>query len=168
MSSALPYWIQVLQALLTPAIALLAVVIGVLQWRISQQRVMLDLFEKRWAKYTVFRDAVVLARISEGVGITDDTRYQFRIALEGVEFIFGDEIIEPLNEINEALAELSSVVHVLQEFRKERAPNESYIEALMKKQRDQITIVENSYRRFHTYLKPYMRMDHKSTWRPWG
>jgi len=46
----------VLQALSTPAIALLALVIGYFQWRTSQQRAVFELFEKRMAVY----DAVVL------------------------------------------------------------------------------------------------------------
>jgi hypothetical protein len=56
MTNSLPYWIQVLQALLTPAIAFLAVVIGVFQWRTTQQKVALDLFNRWLAKYTALRD----------------------------------------------------------------------------------------------------------------
>ena len=49
MASQLPMWVQYLQALSTPAIALLALVIGVAQWRTSHQRAVLDLFERRMA-----------------------------------------------------------------------------------------------------------------------
>ena len=40
-------WVQYLQALSTPAIALLAVVIGVIQWRTAHQRAVFDLFDRR-------------------------------------------------------------------------------------------------------------------------
>jgi hypothetical protein len=47
MTNQLPLWVLYLQALSTPAIALLASVIGFFQWRTAHQRAVLDLFEKR-------------------------------------------------------------------------------------------------------------------------
>lgn len=58
MSTQLPYSLQVLQALSTPMIALLAAVIGVMQWRTAHQRAVLDLFQKRWEAYTEIRNAM--------------------------------------------------------------------------------------------------------------
>src|SRR5689334_15517507 len=54
----LPYWLQVIQALATPAIALLAAVIGIAQWRTARHRVILDLFDKRWTVLTDLREVV--------------------------------------------------------------------------------------------------------------
>jgi hypothetical protein len=39
----MPYWIQVLQALATPTIAVLAAVIGLMQWRTAHQRAVLGM-----------------------------------------------------------------------------------------------------------------------------
>lgn len=49
--SSVPLWIQVLQALLTPAIAVAVGTIAFLQWRTAHHKVVLDLFEKRIAIY---------------------------------------------------------------------------------------------------------------------
>jgi endonuclease YncB( thermonuclease family) len=43
----LPHWVRLLTALLTPAIALLAVVIGWAQWRTTKRREVMELFERR-------------------------------------------------------------------------------------------------------------------------
>jgi hypothetical protein len=86
------YWIQVLQALLTPAIAFLAVVTAVFQLRTAQQRVVLDLFDRRLAKYTAVRD--VVAKVVASGAATQETSFQFLQALDGVEFLFGDAIVD--------------------------------------------------------------------------
>jgi len=52
----LPYWVPVFQALLTPAIAFLAVVIAFFQWRTAHQRVVIDQFARRMKFYTDCRD----------------------------------------------------------------------------------------------------------------
>ena len=48
-SGQLPMWVQIFQAMLTPVVAALALLIGFLQWRTSHQRAALDLFERRMA-----------------------------------------------------------------------------------------------------------------------
>jgi hypothetical protein len=54
-----PRWVEVLSALLAPAIALLAAVIAWAQWRTARDRVKLDLFDRRMAAYERLRGAVV-------------------------------------------------------------------------------------------------------------
>ena len=72
MSDQLPYWVHLLQALSTPAIALLALVIGGVQWRTSHQRAVLDLFEKRWQSYPEFRGVIVeVVREPSGIEATE-------------------------------------------------------------------------------------------------
>ena len=46
-------WIDILQALLTPTIALIAVGIGLAQWWTARNRLKLDLFDTRWSVYGV-------------------------------------------------------------------------------------------------------------------
>ncbi|MER8838471.1 hypothetical protein NKH86_06875 [Mesorhizobium sp. M0913] len=54
----LPLWAQILQALLTPVIALAVGFIAYRQWRTAHSRLVLDLFEKRLAVYEQTRKAV--------------------------------------------------------------------------------------------------------------
>jgi len=64
-----PTWIQYLQALSTPAIALLAVTIGVLQWRTAHQRAVLDLFDRRMENYDAL-NAAIFEILREGKATT--------------------------------------------------------------------------------------------------
>jgi hypothetical protein len=54
----MPNWIQYLQALATPAVALLAIVIALLQWRTAHQRAVLDLFDRRMQAFDSLNAAV--------------------------------------------------------------------------------------------------------------
>src|SRR4051794_17999162 len=58
MQPLLPLWVLYSQALATPAIAILAVVLGLVQWRTAHQRAVLDLFERRIAALSILREAV--------------------------------------------------------------------------------------------------------------
>lgn len=51
-------WIDVLTALLTPLVAIIAVGIAFAQWRTARHRLKLDLFEKRSAVYAAAHDFV--------------------------------------------------------------------------------------------------------------
>lgn len=161
MNCAIPYWIQILQALLTPAIAAIAGLIGIFQWRTAQQKVVLDLFDRRLAKYTALRD--VVAKVMTSGAATDEDSFQFLQALDGVEFLFGDDIEQPLKEINKAIGLLT----VLAPERREFGPGPE-LQALVKKEREALSVVTSFYSSFHERLKPYLRMHQKSVWWPWS
>jgi hypothetical protein len=160
-NAAIPYWIQVLQALLTPAIAAIAVLIGIFQWRTAQQKVVLDLFDRRLAKYTALRE--VVARVMGSGAATNENSFQFLQALDGVEFLFGDDIVQPLQKISEAIGLLT----VTGPERKD-LPAGPELQALVKREREALKTVESFYSTFHEHLKPYLRMHQKSVWRPWS
>jgi hypothetical protein len=134
------YWIQVLQALLTPAIAFLAVVTAVFQLRTAQQRVVLDLFDRRLAKYTAVRD--VVAKVVASGAATQETSFQFLQALDGVEFLFGDAIVDALNEINKAIGLLTVLGPERKEVQKGQGPG-SELQALVRKEREALNLVES-------------------------
>jgi hypothetical protein len=160
MNCSIPYWIQILQALLTPAIATMAVLIGVFQWRTAQQKVVLDLFDRRLAKYTALRE--VIAKVMTSGSATDENSFQFVRALDGVEFLFGDDIEQPLKEMNKAIGLLT----VLRPERKELGPGPE-LQAIVRKEREALDMVSSFYSTFHTRLKPYLRMHQKSAGWPW-
>jgi hypothetical protein len=51
-----PYWTQVLSALLTPTIAVIVAIIAYRQWKTAQNRLKLDLFDRRFAVYDAARN----------------------------------------------------------------------------------------------------------------
>src|SRR6266516_5413509 len=101
MTTGLPYWIEVLQALSTPAIALLALVIGYFQWRTSHQRAVVELFEKRMAVYDAIR--AVMAEVLREGAIPDKAPGEFIRVVDKVEFLFGPEVKKYLDNLYQLL-----------------------------------------------------------------
>src|SRR5467141_1107701 len=104
MTNQIPMWVQYLQALSTPAIALLAVVIGVLQWRTSHQRAVLDLFDRRMENYDALNDAVV--EIMREGNATLKALVPFSQAAARARFLFGKEVTAYLEETEKRIISL--------------------------------------------------------------
>src|SRR4051794_6031327 len=100
----LPLWIQALQALATPVIAVLAIVIGVMQWRTAHQRAVLDLFDKRWTVLNELRDAI-FTMMQEGRA-SRESRRLYGIARDRAAFLFGPEVTVYLKSIHDATGRL--------------------------------------------------------------
>lgn len=95
--SAVPVWIQVLQALLTPAIAVGVATIAFLQWRTAHQKVVLDLFDRRLNVYSKARRA--LSAISGSGRVTDESDRLLLEAENEAAFLFGKDIKEYFREL---------------------------------------------------------------------
>jgi hypothetical protein len=139
---------------------LLAVVIGVFQRRTGQQKVVLDLFDRRLAKYNAIR-GVVGKVISSGAA-TNETIVEFLKASDGVEFLFGDEVAKHLNEIYTAIADLT----VYGPECKELGPGPE-LTKMVGLERASLEMVTSFYTKFPKALKPYMGMQHKAPSWPW-
>jgi hypothetical protein len=110
----LPEWVQYLQALSTPAIAVLALVIGVAQWRTAHQRAVLDLFERRMAIF----DAIsgVIGGVVTSGRTTAEVASAFTRARQRVDLLFGSEVPTYLEHVDQVLMQ-----HLLAGLRAERA-----------------------------------------------
>ncbi|KQT96954.1 hypothetical protein [Rhizobium sp. Leaf453] len=84
-----PAWIQILQALMTPLLAIVAGYIGYRQWHTAHQKIMLDLFDRRLNVYSNVRSALTMIT-SEGV--TDQSLELLFEAEDKATFLFGEEI----------------------------------------------------------------------------
>ena len=51
-----PHWTTLLSALLTPAVAVFGIFIAYRQWRLAQEKLKLDLFDKRFEVYEAARE----------------------------------------------------------------------------------------------------------------
>jgi hypothetical protein len=97
-----PYAIQMLQALATPAIAFLAVTIGRMQWWTARQKLVLDLFDKR---FQVFLDVRRIASEATQLGKLEHPGAVNEIIARG-RFLFGDDIQESLVKLHTLAVEL--------------------------------------------------------------
>ena len=160
MNCSLPYWMLVLQALAVPAIGLLAAVIGYFQWKTAQQKVLLDLFDRRMATYTALREIVAMVRASSSAA-TPDNSFKFLEALDRAEFLFGANVIEHLQKIRQAIYD----IHDMTTERKDLQPGPELI-ANVAKERAAREVMGSFYTTFQALVRPYIRMHQKSSWSP--
>lgn len=96
-----PYWIAVLSALLTPVVAVLLGYLAYLQFRLGREKLNVDLYDKRFAVFSVTR----MFLIDTGLSITrhrdesDVLKYQSVVA--NAAFLFNAEIAAFVHEIYE-------------------------------------------------------------------
>lgn len=95
--SQVPAWIQITTAFATPSIALMVGFIAYRQWRTAQDKIVLDLFEKRLAVYTNVRKAVGIVNTH---GHPDEHADRMLLeAIDASQFLFGPDIREYLDEM---------------------------------------------------------------------
>lgn len=145
-----PAWIQVLQALLTPAIALGVGIIAFLQWRTAHQKVMLDLFDRRLEVYRQVWEAVgSVVRSGRGDGKSEMAIMQ---AADKAMFLFGTDVSDYLKDLSETLRKL--------EWANRQIDDEPSPIAFGRRSelfRKVVGFYEDGAQVFH----PYMRMDQK-------
>jgi len=96
---------QILQWIVAAGTAVFVATIGYFQWRTAQQKVVLELFDRRHEIYREIREAV--ARIT-GSGRADlDIEIKVAEALERARFFFGIEVIRYLEQFVEAVRDLN-------------------------------------------------------------
>ena len=101
-----PYWIQLLQALATPAIALLAVIIGVMQWHLARSKLLFDLFERRFQVYDDLC-GVVGNVLAHGIQAARDVESKFNEVRTRAQFLFGKDVNAELEIFSSALSRAS-------------------------------------------------------------
>lgn len=114
----MPQWIQIFSALLTPVIAITVAVIGYLQWRTNQNKLKLDLFEKRYAIYEGIKD-FISAVVQNGSAESDDLLKFIRSKQDAL-FLFKDDKVQYLQKMQK----LGTELHVLEMELKEPGAQE--------------------------------------------
>jgi hypothetical protein len=107
MNCLLPCWLQVSQALLTPAIAILAVVIAFFQWKTAHQRAVIDQFDRRMKFYTGCRDVLHRLVLSPNA-TTDDNGHEFKRTSADAEFLFPPKVLEHLKNVENEIFDLAT------------------------------------------------------------
>jgi hypothetical protein len=108
----LPYWMKVLQALSTPAIAVLGLTIAWAQWTTSRSKLVLDLFEQRAKIYSDLLEPIYKS-LREARTDTD-TFLSFASAAHQSQFLFGQDVLDRVMEIQGDLNQYGYVTTMLQ------------------------------------------------------
>jgi hypothetical protein len=159
MNCFLPCWLQLSQALLTPAIAILTVVIAYFQWRTAHQKVVIDQFDRRMKFYTGCRD--VLHRIVLSPNATmDENGHEFKRASADAEFLFRDEVVKDCKMVEKAIFDLATYNAEIKE-----APVGQEREDRIAKRRIAINNIRKFYdENFRSLLRRDMRLPQGWRW----
>jgi hypothetical protein len=152
MNTTIPYWIAVLQGLSTPAIALLATVIGVMQWRTSHQRAVLDLFEKRLASYDLVWSAIT--PIVQHGTVSDEMINAYIPAMDRTKFLFGPEVYGYLRQLYHNILDHQVAEKMVD------APGQDRT-GWVNRQSKAFEQISKFYDEFEQKALPYMRMPQK-------
>ncbi|WP_105437685.1 hypothetical protein [Neorhizobium sp. T25_13] len=135
-----PTWIQIVQALATPAVAIAAGAIAYRQWRTAHEKVVLDLFEKRFEVFMGVREIVSRGgkrTLLRDQGLPNELLARGR-------FLFGRDVVSELEEIHRLCAEVDTGSHTA--FRE----------------------LHETFDRILVKLEPYMEMSQKRvSWGDW-
>ncbi|RWD35575.1 hypothetical protein [Mesorhizobium sp.] len=153
--SDVPVWIQVLQALATPSIALGVGIIGFMQWRTAHHRAMMDLFDRRMEVYNeaaeMFREVV-----RHGVHVDVYKAGRFHDVRNRARFLFGKEVTDWLKGWHELLIDMTTSAAMFkdQDISPERERHVATAYEALKK-------VLKFPEQFPHLCEPYMKMDQK-------
>lgn len=152
-----PLWIQTLQALATPVIALGVGVVGFMQWRTAHQKVVLDVFDRRLKVYDQVNEAVLSFMAGDGNLTATNSRIKLSQAWLESRFLFGQEVTDVIAGLQDDIAKLA-----LYGRRMERQDiSEAERNDLIQKMIALDGKLSESRSPFTDVCLPYLRMDQK-------
>lgn len=139
------------------AIAFLGVCIAWGQWHTTRQKLILDLFDKRTEKYRALRKATGNLN-SQGMA-DHATRFAFSRAVYDMEYLFGRDVIDHLEETIRLLATIASA-----ERRLQRMPDTERATAGVELTNELVDMDGRFHERMkhlHQLVLPYIRMEQR-------
>ena len=100
-----PIIVDILKALLTPAISIGLIYIAWQQYRTNKNKLRLDLYERRYAAYEAYRDLFIIVSKIRGCPDLEQVR-KFGITISESSFLFDKDIVDYFNEVKEKINEL--------------------------------------------------------------
>lgn len=100
-------WIDISSALLTPAIAIAGIAIGIFQWRLSKAKFRHEQFDRSFAMFEAIR--TYLVSISSAGYPTQDDQRKFLGSTAGSRFVFSESISKFVSEIWERSIDLETL-----------------------------------------------------------
>jgi hypothetical protein len=152
----MPLWVQYSQALTTPAIALLAIVVAIMQWRTAHQKAVLDLFERRMKVYSEIR-AVIASVVSSGK-LPNEKHFEYWRGADGAKFLFGSKVNAYLTELNTTLAYFHEADETYGNLQ-----GQARSDAIQSRRRH-FDNIQAFYKEFDPLVEPYLGMRQRRPW----
>jgi hypothetical protein len=144
----------------TVTVAIIVAVVQYAQWRTTNQKVVVDLYDRRLKVFHQLEGAVgIVMRDGEANG---DAFQNFAIAQADARFLFGDDVKAYLQTLRESFAWLMSFTNSVIDQSDDRS-------ALIDIKYRHIEKIVDFYKEAPAIFGPYISLTHKSTpfWRPW-
>lgn len=91
-----PHWTTYLAALLTPTVAILGSFIAYRQWRLAQNKLKFDLFDRRFSVYQAAQ--ILLASIMTNGKVKDEEVFKFMVATREAKWLLNASVAEYLDK----------------------------------------------------------------------
>ncbi len=160
MQEDLPYWLKVLAALSTPAIAVLGLTIAWAQWATARSKLVLDLHDQRVQAHAAFQGPI--GEVLRSGGCTTKIYFEYCLAAHGARFLFGDDVVHFLDQTGQTLNRLSYATTMLHGDKLEGDEHSKHVKLSF----DCITKISGFWTEFDRLALPYMLMDQKLPWSP--
>jgi hypothetical protein len=145
---------------LTLLVAIGVALIGYFQWRTANQRVVMDLFDRRFQVFDKL-EGVVLLIVQHGKALDEDFRAAAQAKAEA-RFLFGKDVQEYVQRIIEDIAFMNT-------YTSEVIDSSSNREQLLNKRTAVMTRLSKFFSEAPVVFRPYIGLDQRNTsfWRPW-
>lgn len=108
-----PHWTAYLSALLTPIVAVLGSFVAFRQWRLAQNKLKLDLFDRRFSVYKAA--SMLLTSIMTSGKAQDEDVFRYKVATLEAKWLLSSEVAEYLDkQLYEKAVDLQTI-HAEQE-----------------------------------------------------
>jgi hypothetical protein len=149
-----PHWTAYLSALLVPLVALIAVGIAYQQWQTARKKLVLDLFDRRFAVYDAARQ--MLASVLTSGSAKDEEVIKYLSGTREAKWLFDESLAEYFDkDIYHKLVELQMLKSELEgvPVGPERSQN-------VERQRVIKTWLQAQYEELDRRCSPYLRLQH--------
>lgn len=145
---------------LTLLVSLLVLIVSYSQWRTANQRVVVDLYDRRLAVYQRLEAAI--SEVMRHGAANDQSFHEFAVGQADARFLFGDDVKEYLQQLRKGFAFLVS----FRDADIDESPNRTELIDIKYKH---ITKITGFFAEAPDIFEPYMRLSQRHTpfWRPW-
>lgn len=91
-----PHWTTYLSALLVPTVAILGAFIAYRQWRTAQNKLKLELFDRRLIVYEAARDYI--SSVMTSGKTTNEKELEFLVGIRGAKWLFDEHVTQYLDK----------------------------------------------------------------------
>jgi hypothetical protein len=141
--------------LITLIVGIAVAMIALLQWITARQKVVLDLFDKRFAVYEELREVISIHMVQARIDLNDLGKYTR--AASRAQFLFGPEVVTYLEERRKDL------IRAMNDHRQDRPPvPEERQKAVEDEMVARFTRLTDFFKDFDVLVAPYMKHTQKN------